>query len=898
LQQQSHARPGHDRSTERKIVLSLIVAAGLFSGIPFAGWVFDASALKSFGVSGYPMWPLSAVGYICLSAGFWATIVRSRMAPYLLAVPILIAACILAENVAGIVPGIDLLFFPKDVVAFGGTFPGRPVANSIATFGFLGLALLAAGRPSQAWAELANLFASAAFCFGVASALLLLFVGPDHDTAILRVFVAPLPGSLITVALATAFLLWRPDAGWTVLLSPGRTRGPLYWLILPLVIALPIMPTLVARWTARGGPVALPETELLAMLANVAILGFLLWLSADRFRRQQEDLNEVTLALDVAAIALTRPDGEITYWSRGCEQLYGWSAAEAIGRKKYELLQSRHGESGPAEPPQPTGLAERELIEQRRDGTTISVLESSQVHERPERDPLFVLKMLDITERVRTESALRLSEARLAAAADAHKISVSHWDVATGRLELSPGSEQRLGFPEGGIATFEQWFAAVEPEDGRNVMAILAAAAANRDAHIAYTYRFHQPDGQVRTIEGSSTCYYDANGNLKTLIGTHVDVTERNEREARSQLQSIIETIPDATVVIDSKGIIRSFSAAAERMFEVDAASAIGRNVKFMMPDAIAAGHDASLERYLQTGERHVIGSTRELTARRADGTLFPVELNIGEAWLGKERIFTGVIRDVSDRLASEQRMSDLNSELAHISRQSAMSELAADLAHELNQPLSATANFLATARILITRGEDGGRVAELLKLGEEQTLRSGEIIRRLRDFLAKREGEMRTESLELVVREAVELVLFGTAQFDIKLSYALEPEADTIFADRIQIQQVLVNLLRNAVDALRGRVGGKREIVIGSRLMDDMVEISVCDSGPGLPEALAERLYSRFATTKSGPAMGIGLSISRRIIEAHGGTLTAKNRPEGGAMFSFTVPALGVLDE
>jgi len=898
LQQQSHARPRHDGSTGRKIVLALIVASGIFSGIPFAGWVFDAPALKSFGVSGYPMWPLSAVGYLFLVGGFWTTIARSRAAPYLLALPILIAACALGENITGIAPGIDLLLFPDDVSAFGGPHPGRPVANSIATFGFLGLALFVSRRPGQPRAELANLFASAALCFGVASALLLVFIGPSHEAPMLRIFVAPLPGSLITIALAAAFLLWRPDAGWTILLSQGRGRGPLYWLIVPLVITLPVVPTLAARWTAGPGPLATPEAELLAMLGNVAILGFLLWLSADRFRHQQDELNELTRALDLAAIALTKPDGEITYWSHGCEQLYGWSATEAIGRRKYELLQSRHGEGGPAEPPHPTGLAERELIERRRDGAEISVLESTQVHERPERGPVFVLKMLDITERVRTENALRVSEARLAAAADAHKISVSHWDVATGRLELSPGTEQRLGFPQGGLSTFEQWFAAIEPEDGRNIMAILEEAAAHHDRHIAYTYRLHQPDGQVRTIEGSSTCYYDGGGRLKTLVGTHVDVTERNEREARSQLRSIIETIPDATVVIDSKGIIRSFSPAAERMFGVEAASAIGRNVNFMMPDAIAVGHDASLERYLETGERHVIGGARELTARRADGTLFPVEVNIGEAWLGKERIFTGVIRDVSDRLASEQRMSDLNAELVHISRQSAMSELAADLAHELNQPLSATANFLATARILITRGEDGGRIAELLKLGEEQTLRSGEIIRRLRDFLAKREGEMRTESLGLVVREAVELVLFGTAQFDIRLTYALAPEADTIFADRIQIQQVLVNLLRNAVDALRSHAGDAREIVIASGRIDDMVEISVSDNGPGLPEALAERLYSRFATTKNGPAMGIGLSISRRIVEAHGGTLTASNRPEGGATFSFTVPALGELEE
>ena len=440
MQSRSEARRASGVSTAQKIVFGLIAAAIIFSGIPFAGWVFDASSLKSFGVSGYPMWPLSAAGYLFLGAGFLAAIARHRAAPWLLAIPLLIALCILVENVADITPGIDLLLFGDQVGRFVAEHPGRPVANSVATYGFLGLALLVADRRNQASAELANLLASAAFCFGLASALLLLFIAPGHETA-LRIFVAPLPGSLITVALATAFLLWRSEAGWALLLTPDRARGPAFWLMLPLAIALPILPTLIARWGMRAGPVAPPETELLAVLANVAIIGFLLWLSVDRFRRQQTALQDVTLALDVAAITLTHSDGEIIYWSRGCEQLYGWSAAEAIGRKKYELLQSRYGEGGPGEPPYPTGSAERELVERRRDGTEISVLEQTQVHERPGRDSLFVLKMLDISERVRTESALRLSEARLAAAADTHKISISHWDVASGRLELSPGSE-------------------------------------------------------------------------------------------------------------------------------------------------------------------------------------------------------------------------------------------------------------------------------------------------------------------------------------------------------------------------------------------------------------------------------------------------------------------------
>jgi len=364
-------------------------------------------------------------------------------------------------------------------------------------------------------------------------------------------------------------------------------------------------------------------------------------------------------------------------------------------------------------------------------------------------------------------------------------------------------------------------------------------------------------------------------------------------------LRSMMETVPDATIMIDETGLIRSFSAAAERMFGIGSDAAIGSNVKLLMPHAIAAEHDGAIAAYLKTGERHVIGTTRTLTARRADGSLFPIEINVGEARLGDERIFTGVIRDVTDRIAAEQRLSALNAELAHIGRQSAMSDLAADLAHELNQPLSATANFLAAARTLVERGQHGVQVADLLRMGEEQTQRAGQIIRRLRDFLTRHDSDLRLESLDLVVSEAVGMVLVGANRHDFGLSCRLDATVDRIFADRIQVQQVLVNLLRNAVHVLRDQPASTREIVIASRAVEDeMIEVSVSDSGPGLPPALSEELYSQFTTAKEGTAMGVGLSISRRVIEAHGGTLVAENRPGGGAIFRFTLPAFGEIDE
>jgi two-component system sensor kinase FixL len=223
------------------------------------------------------------------------------------------------------------------------------------------------------------------------------------------------------------------------------------------------------------------------------------------------------------------------------------------------------------------------------------------------------------------------------------------------------------------------------------------------------------------------------------------------------------------------------------------------------------------------------------------------------------------------------------------------MSELAADLAHELNQPLSATSNFLAAARMLLERGEPVEKVSELLRTAIEQTQRAGEIIRRLRAFMARGEVEMRVESVERTVRDAVELILVGTGQFNTRVSYELDPRARFILADRIQVQQVLVNLLRNAMEALRGSGRSERQITISScKYPGQMVEIAVTDSGPGLPEHVLETLFSRFTTTKgSGGGMGIGLSISKRIIEAHGGTLRAENQTGGGASFRFTLPAV-----
>lgn len=371
-----------------------------------------------------------------------------------------------------------------------------------------------------------------------------------------------------------------------------------------------------------------------------------------------------------------------------------------------------------------------------------------------------------------------------------------------------------------------------------------------------------------------------------------VDRHPRAHDDTEAHLRSILATVPDAMVVIDADGRITSFSAAAEKMFGYAEAEVLGKNVKLLMPSPDRERHNGYLRNYLETGERKIIGIGRLTNARHRDGNTFPIELLIGEAWVEDRRIFTGFIRDLTERQETELRLQDLQSELAHVRRVTEMSTLATSLAHELNQPLTAIANYAESTRMLLERLPPGELVENMkatLDASAGQALRAGEIVRRLRDFMSHGRTEYRSENLPRLITEANALALVGTREHGIEVEIDLDPAAEQVIADRVQIQQVLVNLIRNGIDSMIN--SDRRRLCIASRRTNDMVQISVADSGIGIDQAMAANLFQPFVTSKQG-GMGVGLSICRTIVEAHGGRIWFEPVPTDGTAFHFTLPA------
>ncbi|MDJ0390518.1 PAS domain S-box protein [Roseomonas sp. E05] len=514
-----------------------------------------------------------------------------------------------------------------------------------------------------------------------------------------------------------------------------------------------------------------------------------------------------------------------------------------------------------------------------------------------------------LQERARTEFE-RMSSAVLL---DALPVGVLLSDAA-GRIVRSNAEAARIwGGPapavsgaEGGMPAEAWWLDSgvpLAPGDWA-----ISRALRTGETSVSEMIRLRGLDGGERVIVKSAAPVRDGGGRLLGAVAIVQDVSEQQHEqdrrlEAEAQYRAIVETAADAIVTIDERGVVHSANPAVTRLFGHGAAEVVGRNVAILMPERIGSVHDGVIARYNATGTPHVAWSGREVTARHKDGSEFPVELSLARwrAGDGGWR-FTGLMRDISERRRAERalqesdrRLRQLQVEFLHVARLTEIGLMSSTLAHELNQPLTAAASYLGGARRML-EAEDAQVPARIPALRDalaraaQQVVHAGQIVRRMRRFVAQEEAERCPEDLAALVGGAAELVTFPARQKNVAVRLALDAATPWVMVDRMQIRQVLVSLMHNAIEAMEGSPCRSLVVRIGPHA-GDMAEIAVIDTGTGIAPEVADDLFLPFVTTKRS-GLGVGLSVCRTIVEGHGGRIWAEPNPGGGTVFRITLPA------
>ena len=360
------------------------------------------------------------------------------------------------------------------------------------------------------------------------------------------------------------------------------------------------------------------------------------------------------------------------------------------------------------------------------------------------------------------------------------------------------------------------------------------------------------------------------------------EVAEHSRLIARApaeQMRAIVATATEGIVTIDEAGNIDIWNAAAERLFGFTAAEVRGQNVSILMPTHYAAEHDGYIRRYLATGQARIIGIGREVVGRRKDGSYFPIDLSVGEGRLGEQRFFVAIIRDITERIAIQAKLSQAE-------RLAAIGELAAGVAHEVNNPI----NTIINCAQLIVDGDDArANAAVVIEEGE----RIADIIKDLLGHARDDRDQTQATSVQDVVARTARVVGDSFRRHGIALAVAVPDDLPPVRARPQQLQQVLVNLLLNAKDALLQEPGAAdRRVQVRASSDGETVALQVTDNGPGIPPELGDRIFEPFVTTKRGKGgTGLGLSISRSIVEGYGGTIAVRSAPGRGAEFCVRLP-------
>lgn len=363
------------------------------------------------------------------------------------------------------------------------------------------------------------------------------------------------------------------------------------------------------------------------------------------------------------------------------------------------------------------------------------------------------------------------------------------------------------------------------------------------------------------------------------------------EREAK--LNSILNAAIEGIIVVDNVGTIVSVNAAVENIFGFSAEELIGNSISLLMPIPMRKKQDYYLEKYLRIVIPKAIGNLREVEGLRKNGTLVPLDMTIAEFPLDGMNYFSGIVRDVSRRKLQEQQEKEHLEQLAHVTRLGLMGEMASGIAHEVNQPLSAVVNYTQVCmRLLQNESPDLEKIGETMLKVSQQALKAGQIIHNMREFVKTRKIQRTKVDINDLIYDAISLFESDFKQHLVDMRFELTKSLPNVFIDRVQIEQVILNLIRNSIDALKDLPQfSQRKLSIESTLNHlNYIEIRVKDNGPGLTPLQREKILTPFFTTKAS-GMGMGLSISRSLVEAHNGTLHFNSKEDKGTTFYFTLP-------
>jgi two-component system sensor kinase FixL len=371
---------------------------------------------------------------------------------------------------------------------------------------------------------------------------------------------------------------------------------------------------------------------------------------------------------------------------------------------------------------------------------------------------------------------------------------------------------------------------------------------------------------------------------------------------------ALMDAAVDAIVIIDRQGLIQRFNRAAEKLFGYGAAEVRGQNVSLLMPEPHHSRHDGYLARYARTGEAAIIGRGREEFGLRRDGGTFPMLLSVGEIKQAGLQGYVGIIRDLTEVRRALEQVRSLEEQLLHADRLVILGELTAGIAHEINQPLTAIAAYADAGRKIIDRMGDApaARAAKLPanspanspaedmhsiceRIGG-QARRAAEVVQRLRGMVRSGRMSKARHDINDIIKNILLLFEFEVKKTGTDLLFLPLDPPESMYVDEIQVQQILVNLVKNSLDAIAesGRADGRVEIQV--RREGAEVLVSVSDNGPGIPEGHRARLFDAFFTTKP-KGVGLGLSICRTIAAAHGGTLRYDQSEQGGSCFTLSLP-------